>query len=850
VKTQVWIQIVWVPTLGRVAAASLCGAFSVLLGSNCTAQVVPDRTLPVGERSQVSGGPSIQIDGGATRGSNLFHSFQQFSIPTSSSVFFNNSTNITNIITRITGNTRSDIDGLIRANGTANLFLINPSGIILGPNARLEVGGSFLASTANSLKFADGSEFSAIAPQGTPLLTISAPTGLQYGSNPGEIRVQGAELQVANGRTLTLAGGAVAIEGGSLSAPGGRVELAGVAALGEVGLGRLNVPEGLGRADVTITDDATVNVRSSSSGGGSIAITARNLTIAGNAQMIAGITGNLVGTQAGDIDISATEAVSLDDSYIANTVRPGRTGNAGDINITSGSLKVTNGAQLDVTTLGLGDAGNVKMTVSGAATFDGTTPDSQFASGAFSVVAPSNGGSGKGGNIELTAGSLVVTNGAFLLASTFGVGDAGNVKLAVSGMATFNGITPDGEAPSGAFSTVERGASGKGGNIEIFVGSLMVTNGAQLSAGTGGVGDAGSLKLRVSGAATFDGTTPNNQFPSGVFSSVNQRGTGNGGTLELTTGSLTVTNGAQLSATTFGAGDAGSVKLIVNGLATFDGTSLNGKLFSGAFSRVNQRARGRGGNLELTADSLNVTNRAQLSASSDGQGAAGNLTVTARQLRLDNQGSIQAQTASGQGGNITLQVQDLLLLRRGSFISTTAGTAQSGGDGGNIVFNGNFIVAVPKEDSNLTANAFSGRGGNVRIMTQGIFGIEPRLRETAFSDITASSDFGISGTVTLNRPDVDPSRSTPPLPTGLVDTNALIANSCIARRNRQGRFVVTGTGGLATQPDDLANAAFPTYELVPDVTTAANPPSPTLIVEADRVVRLSNGKIVLGRSCQ
>jgi large exoprotein involved in heme utilization and adhesion len=159
-------------------------------------------------------------------------------------------------------------------------------------------------------------------------------------------------------------------------------------------------------------------------------------------------------------------------------------------------------------------------------------------------------------------------------------------------------------------------------------------------------------------------------------------------------------------------------------------------------------------------------------------------------------------------------------------------------------------VAIPNENSDITANAFTGSGGKVNITTQGLFGIMPRSGITAISDITASSDFGISGTVTLNTPDVDPIRGTTPLPTGLVDTNALISSNCLARRNRQGRFIITGTGGLATQPDDLANAAFPTYELVPDVTTAANPPSPTLIVEADRVVRLSNGKIVLGRSCQ
>jgi filamentous hemagglutinin family protein len=164
---------------------------SITLSSHCVAQVVPDQTLPGGERSRVSGDRDAQIDGGAVRGNNLFHSFQQFSIPTGGSTSFNNASDIRNIITRVTGNNVSDIDGIIRANGTANLFLINPNGILFGANARLEIGGSFLASTANSLKFADGFAFSATSPQASPLLTISAPIGLQYGGNPGLITVEG-----------------------------------------------------------------------------------------------------------------------------------------------------------------------------------------------------------------------------------------------------------------------------------------------------------------------------------------------------------------------------------------------------------------------------------------------------------------------------------------------------------------------------------------------------------------------------------------------------------------------------------------------------------------------------------
>ena len=206
------------------------------------AEIIPDATLP--NNSSVTTQDSIKvIEGGSQAGSNLFHSFDKFSVPTNQTAYFNNLANIQNIITRITGKSISNIDGIIRANSTANLFLINPNGIVFGENAALDIGGSFLATTASSINFADGTKFSATQPQNTPLLTISVPVGLQFGTTAASIRNQSQAssddatnffrqpvgLQVSPGRTLALIGGDVILEGGNLTAESGQIELVAVA---------------------------------------------------------------------------------------------------------------------------------------------------------------------------------------------------------------------------------------------------------------------------------------------------------------------------------------------------------------------------------------------------------------------------------------------------------------------------------------------------------------------------------------------------------------------------------------------------------------------------------------------
>jgi filamentous hemagglutinin family protein len=146
--------------------------------------IVRDNTLG-SESSQVIpnfGGRQVElIRGGARRGANLFHSFREFNVSEGRAAYFINPPGVENILSRVTGTNPSSILGGLGVRGNANLFLINPNGIIFGQNAFLDIKGSFVATTASSIHFADGRQFSATAPQTTPLLTVSVPVGLQFG---------------------------------------------------------------------------------------------------------------------------------------------------------------------------------------------------------------------------------------------------------------------------------------------------------------------------------------------------------------------------------------------------------------------------------------------------------------------------------------------------------------------------------------------------------------------------------------------------------------------------------------------------------------------------------------------
>ncbi len=799
------------------------GGISSIFANCAVAQIIPDNTLKSTERSVVNLNPNNLnmdvIEGGANRGANLFHSFQQFSVLTGRTAFFNNNSNIQNIITRVTGQSFSNIQGTIQTNGTANLFLINPNGIVFGPNATLNINGSFVASTANSVLFTDGTVFSATAPQTSPLLTVSVPIGLQLGSTPKDIVNQSQAspngavnssglpvgLQVPSGKTLALIGGNITLNGGNLTATGGQVDLGSVAGTGLVTLIPTDKGYSLGYAGIQNFGEIKLSqgayVDASGDAGGNIFVQGGRMTLTDASQII------------------------------SNTISQ----NGGEVSIRASQLNLDGGSGISTLATGAGRGGNVTVNATDSVTLSGATPDGQITSG-FSVATTAN---GDAGTLRIDTGKLIVQGGAQVQNVTLGSGNAGDLLVKATDSVTLTGTTPDGQSSSSL--TTQTQGTGNGGTLRVDTGKLIVRDGAQVQATTYSSGNAGALIVKATDSVELSGISPitptNGLQPiqSSLTTQAFTGATGDAGNITITTGKLSVRDGASVRAAT-AAGTGGDLTVVATNLVELTGTS-NNPLFSsvlttttssnknggnlnidtkqlivqgGAQIFTNTYGGGNSGNLTVNAlesvevlgtAAANITILSQLGASSSPQatGDAGNITVIAPTIRLDNLGGIFTQSNSGKGGNITLQAQDLLTLRHNSTISSSAGIGdpstgipQLGGSGGNLTLHVGPLIAL--ENSNITANAHTGSGGNIQIKTLGLF-------HSPDSAITASSTYGVNGVVNITTLGFDVSNVLTLIRGNLIVVSQAIASSCIGNRNRErGSFTVTGTGNLPVNP--------------------------------------------------
>ena len=738
---------------------------------SATAQVTADGTTSTTVNVE---GNNFEINNGDRAGGNLFHSFDEFSVPNGGEAFFNNTTDISNIFSRVTGGNISNIDGLIRANGSASLFLINPAGIIFGQGARLDIGGSFYGSSADSILFPDDVSFSA-SDLNPPLLTINAPIGLSFRDNPGDIinrsdlkatetlnegteseftEINPIGLEVDKGRNIALIGGDIGIIDSAITAPGGRVTLGGLSQAGIVSFNADSsfiFPDNIEKTNVSLINsnffssieigifdgnpfllsdiDRTTKIDVRADVGGFIDINARELILKG-ALLQLGINEGLSDAVAGDIKLTAN-SISLEEHSIVSSSISNGEGTIGDINFTADSISL-----------------NDSIVSSSISNGEGTIEDINFTADSisldFSIISSSiSNGEGTIGDINFTTDSISLDFSIISSSISNGEGTIGDIDFTADSISLNDN--------SSIISLTTNDGEGTIGDIDFTADSISISNRSDIITSSETSSNASDIQINATELIEINGIGSSISSETG--------GLGNAGNIKIDTPELKILDNAQISANNF----------IIE---TFEISPFGGLI------------------------------RNILEQPIEASGNAGEISITANNITLEERGGITALSSAGEGGNIQLKVNNLLSLRNNSEISTTAGVEVTPGNGGNINIDSTFIVAFPNGNNDITANAFDGTGGNITIFTEGVFGIEARSSTPAnnTNDIDASGE--TDGIIEIITPDVNPIQRDTDLPSNLFEGLQTTAQACNPSRKTSSisNLTVKGKGGVPAEP--------------------------------------------------
>ncbi|MGF1603222.1 MAG: filamentous hemagglutinin N-terminal domain-containing protein [Thermosynechococcaceae cyanobacterium] len=636
--------------------------------ASAQSQLTPDRTLGA-ESSRVE--PQIQptptdlITGGARRGQNLFHSFADFNVAPGQSIFFSNPNGVTNILTRVTGNHASQIESTLGVQGDANLFLINPNGITFGPKASLDVGGSFVATTANAIQFNQESFFRATSPEQSVLLTIQPSAFFFNQSNSGQITNQsqaffggisavsdGARsttgLGVPEGKSLLLVGGNINLNRGGLNSINGRVDIASVqagqtlkinATDGELSLGSLPSAQAgdinLQRASVTNAGsrDTTEGARK-----GLIRFQGKNLALTDSSirNTISNIPDPVEGNSTG-IVLIAENIVLQDTSF---SVAPfASSGPSGNIFIEADQF-TAHESSLSTGAADQGTDGNITIKVRKLLSLEDSRLNTESAT---NFVDP-----GQSGDIKINAGEFIARN-ADLSTSTAGLGNGGNILIDVKNKILLENSTISSESnpsPAGPFAD-----TGDAGDIEINTDELL-SLGTNFSTSTSTQGNAGDITFNIGDRILLSSTT--------IFSVSRSSAMGDAGNIEINAKQLAGKSNSELATSTFGEGDAGSITVDVADTISLDHSNVISETVDATGNALN----GNGGNIKISAKKL-ISRNSNFSTSTLSQGDAGDLT-----FKIDDQLLLTNSTISSGG--------DFQVLDDGSIFSLSEGTGDTG----------------------------------------------------------------------------------------------------------------------------------------------------------------------------
>lgn len=715
------------------ASSSMVAAsgWVLLFGSMTHAEVTLDGTLgPAG--ALVAPDYQIPVEVGRQVGDKLFHSFGMFRIDSQESATFTGPDAIDNIVARVTGGQSSWIDGALRSEiQNADLFLMNPAGVMFGPNASLDVDGSFHASTADHIRLVDGVRFDAMPSAQDAVLTSAPPAAFGFlNENPAPISVQSGSfsppsatapnieieggLSVSENETLSLVGGDLTIENGVLAAAGGRIQLASVSAKDEVAItvdafeaGSLTEGGNIALSDASLLD-------ASGDGAGRVVIRGGRLTLEGNSRIQADTLGEKPGL---GIDINVKN-LSLNHSRIRSwTGSPASAGTGGAIDIHADTV----------------DAVQSIIDTQSRCAIDASC--------------------GNAGDIWIEAGQVRLLREGTIGSATSTAGDTGDVTVTAH-----EGILIDGSASQ--IGTQTR-SLGQGGSLRVYTPALEIRKGfvntvSRYCFGKD-CGDAGEIWIEAGQILLGEGGT--------ITSSTHDDG--DGGNITVSATEFTTIAGHDLKLNTEGKPQVFRSGIYANSQAGSD--------------RENsiQESTGRSGSITLMTPGLNVQ-EGTISAESRCKtcGDTGTVSIETQYLLLQN-GEISTRSLQAGGGSIAITARNVVFLVSSEIITSVAG---GDNNAGNISIT-EPIVVILREGSSIEANAFEGAGGNVRIATAALF-------QSGDSIIEASSELGIEGVVEINSPDTDISGSLVTLPVVYFDPTTVMTRPCAERSGADAiRFV-------------------------------------------------------------
>lgn len=896
-----------------------------------------DRGLAVGpglDSGNIHADYLIESNMGTARGENLFHSFDQFSIGQGEVATFNNlsgsagdpnraATAFNRIITRVTGASVSQIDGLMRsrvakANGSgADLILLNSNGVVFSQSGSIDVTsvlGSFSVSTADGLGFSDG-EFQTTdvdAPWGASACCTGSPTAYLFSGadpatagDPAEIRIDTLlgparfNFGVPEGEQVSAVGGTITVGEGRIVLTGGAIRFAATghaatrvpidlapdsawhAALGDEAVIRLGASSRLTTSNLLLPggggnivlrggrlelEAAEVSAGGPDGGGidlgftGDIALTSFRFgsfifpsriidrssgPLADGIRLEAGTLslddfGQIVAT-AGGIVVRSPGAVRVENGSSIQTVTRfgafGPTLDAGDIHLNAGSLDLLAGGQIASLTgsvSGSSDAqaaGNIHIVVEDAFRIAGglRIPDPQTGGiliqrpGVLARALDNATPEARGGDIEVNAGSLEMSQSALISASSRNAAAAGKIEIhAETSIRLTGGVQVAGEELTEISS---RGVDGGAGDLLLDAPRIEVLDGAAISATSQRTGNAGNVTviadhLRVSGRST-PGPGVGSPQPSAIYAEAPQI-VGSAGNLELVLQEgLEVSNGGVISVRTRGLGSAGAIDVRVErGSIEMTGGGL---LLSESTSSL-PGAGSAGSLLLFAAEDIRISDGSRLSATANVVDA-GDIRLEAGGELILVDGLLTTRSGSALGGNINLDAGSLVNLVR-SAVETDVGGL---GNGGNIRLGqgGAQIPNPPRfavlNSSRLTATAEKNQGGFISISAG-------QYLESPGSRVDASSgDPEKNGIVELSAPELEVSGNLEVLPSTYLDVSVVLQGHCAERRNDEGSsLTLADRPNIGPEPGGYlpASVLVSDFPAASSVSASASSPAP------------------------